>query len=217
MTPLPPASPLCTPDAMSRLALRRIMDLERYDQMVSGVDCVANYADYQQDGTQTVKSSYEIHALHMKFKYFVEHTYDPAARCMTFKLDYGKRSDIDDSVGYWYVEPTGRSSCRVFYSCECKLRGWVPGPVYNMLTKEALKKATTWVEREAVKEWRTSRAGVANGQLVRLVSGVRDAVHGLKLPLTPVMPWDPWLAERKRSAVHFVGNFRPAKASSRLG
>jgi hypothetical protein len=59
---------------------------------------------------------------------------------MTFNLDYSRRSDIDDTVGYWFVEPTGRASCRVFYSCECKLRGWVPTPVYNMLTKEALKK-----------------------------------------------------------------------------
>ena len=76
-------------------------------------------------GLQTIKSSYEIHAMHMKLKYFVEHTYDPAARCMTFKLDYNKRSDLDDSVGYWFVEPTGRAACRVYYSCECQLRGWV--------------------------------------------------------------------------------------------
>ena len=59
---------------------------------------------------------------------------------MTFHLDYSRRSDIDDTVGYWYVAPEGRASCRVYYSCECKLRGWVPAPVYNMLTKEALKK-----------------------------------------------------------------------------
>ena len=43
-------------------------------------------------------------------------------------------------MGYWYVEPDGKQSCRVFYSCECKLRGWVPGPVLNVLQKEALKK-----------------------------------------------------------------------------
>merc|ERR1719460_65586 len=79
---------------------------------------------------------------------------------MTFKLDYGKRSDIDDSVGYWYVEPTGRANCRVFYSCECKLRGWVPGPVYNMLTKEALKGATSWVNAESLKEWKASKTTV---------------------------------------------------------
>ena len=62
---------------------------------------------------------------------------------MTFHLDYSRRSDLDDSVGYWYVEPTGRTTSRVFYSCECKLRGWVPPPVYSLLTKEALTKVCT--------------------------------------------------------------------------
>jgi len=25
-----------------------------------------------------------------------------------------------------------QASSRVYYSCECKLRGWVPSPVYNV-------------------------------------------------------------------------------------
>ena len=62
-----------------------------------------------------------------------------AQNCMVFNLDYDRRSDLDDSVGYWFAQPTGPASCRVFYSCEVKLRGWVPGPVYNVLTKQALK------------------------------------------------------------------------------
>ena len=79
------------------------------------------------------------------------------------------------------------------------------------MTKEALKRATTWVERESVQEWRDSRAGLANGHLVRLVDGLRSSVDGLKLPSTPVMPWDGWLSARKRSAVHFASNIRPSK------
>ena len=55
---------------------------------------------------------------------------------MVFNLDYDRRSDIDDSVGYWFAQPTGPTSCRVFYSCECKLRGWVPGPVYALMTMQ---------------------------------------------------------------------------------
>ena len=50
-----------------------------------------------------------------------------------------RRSDFDDSVGYWFVQPTGQEKCRVYYSCDTKLRGWVPGPVYNLLGKTALK------------------------------------------------------------------------------
>lgn len=109
--------------APSNVVLDRIMDVNHYDRMVSGVDgCVTYAANEGEGGVRTVKSTYDIHALHLKMRYFVEHTYDPAARCMTFKLDYSKRSDLDDTVGYWYVEPTGRASCRVFYSCECQLR-----------------------------------------------------------------------------------------------
>ena len=35
----------------------------------------------------------------------MHHTYCPATRCMVFKLDYSRRSDLDDTVGYWYVLP----------------------------------------------------------------------------------------------------------------
>lgn len=81
--------------------------------------------------------------MHLKLQYYMTHYFDPKERCMTFHLDYSRRSDLDDSVGYWYVEPTGRTTSRVFYSCECKLRGWVPPPVYSLLTKEALTKVCT--------------------------------------------------------------------------
>ena len=116
------------------------MDLNKYAEMVSGCDFCEIYESSEEKGIQTVKSTYEISALHMKYKYYVTHVYDPKASCMVFHLDYSRRSDLDDTVGYWYVDPKSRNSCRVYYSCECKLRGWVPGPVYNMMTKEAVKK-----------------------------------------------------------------------------
>ena len=96
---------------------------------------------------------------------------------MVFHLDYDRRSDLDDSVGYWFAQPTGPASCRVYYSCECKLRGWVPGPVYNVLTKKALKQATTWVSTESLKEWKLVQRGSSpNERLARFVSNVRSSV-----------------------------------------
>jgi len=197
--------------APANVVLGRIMDFQNYDTMVSGVDSCVNYVSYTEAGVQTVKSTYEISAVHMKFKYFVEHTYDPEQRCMTFHLDYSRRSDLDDSVGYWYVEPDGRQACRVYYSCECKLRGWVPGPVLNVLQKEALKKATTWVNAESLKEWHAMRACSANNPLVRFVDDVRSSVQQIKLP--SVRP-SPWLASRRRDAVQFVSAVRSGKARS---
>ena len=38
----------------------------------------------------------------------------------------------------------------MYYSCDTKLRGWVPPPVYVLLGKTALRQATTWVHKEAM-------------------------------------------------------------------
>lgn len=192
-------------DAPVHVVMGRIVDLERYDQMVQGVDSCVNYVSTEQDGIKTLKSKYEIHAAHMKLTYYMEHTYDPAQNCMVFNLDYDRRSDLDDSVGYWFAQPTGPASCRVFYSCECKLRGWVPGPVYNVLTKKALKQATTWVSTEALKEWRLVQRGSSpNERLARFVSNVRSSVDrslvGLRSP--PELRQN--LLSTGRRAVRFV-------------
>jgi len=183
------------------------MDLAHYDKMVDGVVRNVEYCREKEGGLQKIKTTYDIAVLHMKFRYFMEHEYDPDQKCMVFHLDYSRRSDIDDSVGYWYVQPSGRASSRVYYSCECKLRGWVPGPVYNVLTKEALSKATTWVSKESVKEWRNQQQNDGFG---RFVSGVRDSLDQLKLPRMPEPPVfvSRFMDARRDAAVRFVSNTR---------
>ena len=128
-----------------------------------------------------------------------------AQKCMVFNLDYDRRSDLDDSVGYWFAQPTGPASCRVFYSCEVKLRGWVPGPVYNVLTKQALKQATTWVAHEASKEWKLlQRGGSPNQRFARFVSNVRTNMDNFRLepPRLPELPNR--VVNARRRAVRFV-------------
>jgi len=194
--------------APASVVMGRVMDLEQYPRMVSGVVACANYDSSTTGNVQKILSEYDIKALHLRFKYYMEHQYDPAQQCMTFNLDYSRRSDIDDSVGYWFVQTRGRASSRVFYSCECKLRGWVPGPVYSLLTKEALKKATTWVAEESVKEWRNSQQ---NNPMVRFVDDVRDSMRNLNLKLPqPTIHVGSWLKERTRKAVHSVSNAQPS-------
>jgi len=169
-------------EAPCDIVLGRIMDLNKYPAMIDGVERCVTYSSSETAGVQTVKSAYEVSSCGMKLKYFMQHTFDPAARCMVFHLDYDRKSDLDDSVGYWYVAPQGPGRSRVHYSMDCKLNGWVPRPVYNMLTHEALKKATVWVERESVKEWRSHSCGrfdlvSAAMPLVRLVENVRRDVR----------------------------------------
>jgi hypothetical protein len=37
----------------------------------------------------------------------------------------------------------------VFYACDIKTKGSVPGPVLNFISKSALKQATSWVKKES--------------------------------------------------------------------
>lgn len=46
--------------------------------------------------------------------------------------------------------PSGqRNACRVFYACDIKMKGSVPAPILNYISKAALKQATAWVKRES--------------------------------------------------------------------
>ena len=165
----------------SWVVMDRLLDFDAYPRMIKACELLEPYADEQHGGVRTMKATYEIKVAHMKLRYHMQH--DIKDQCMTFHLDYDRRSDLDDSVGYWFVQPTGVSTCRVFYSCDTKLRGWVPGPVYGLLDKAALKQATSWVSDEATKEWRKlSRQGGAG----RMVAGLRSRVQ--RLPSLPKLP-----------------------------
>jgi hypothetical protein len=66
-------------------------------------------------------------------------------------LDYDKTSDFDDVSGHWHLEahPEKPDCTRVFYACDIKLRGAIPKPVVNYLSKSALRTATGWVKKES--------------------------------------------------------------------
>ncbi len=206
--------------APNAVVMDRIMDLEQYGAMVDNVQQVANYETSTHKAVRTIKSTYDVSVIGMKFKYFMEHHYDPAQNCMVFHLDYSKRSDIDDSVGYWYVQPSNGRTSRVYYSCECKLRGWVPGPVYSVLTKEAMTKATTWVSRESIKEWKMQQQ---SDGLVRFVSDVRERAEQLQSKLPQLrMPEPPLFVsrlvqkQRRRIPTHYISNPPPKVDPSSL-
>ena len=64
---------------------------------------------------------------------------------MVFYLDYSKRSDMDDSVGYWYVEGTPLG-CRVYYSQDTLLPGWIPAGLRKSFSRVALVSCTKKLE-----------------------------------------------------------------------
>ena len=86
----------------------------------------------------------------LKLQFFINHLYDPAQHSLTWTLDYNRKSDLDDSCGYWYViphpdDPTHKT--RVYYSVEVSMFPWVPQFVVDFMSKQALTDATAWVKK----------------------------------------------------------------------
>lgn len=92
-----------------------------------------------------------------KWTYFVEHTYPTEKMGWgTWKLDYSRQSDLDDSVGFWEIKPLNASGTQslVSYSVEIRVGGWVPDFVKNLIVDGGLKEATQWVKIQSEKRVR---------------------------------------------------------------
>ena len=202
------------------VVMDRILDFPAYPRMVKGCDALVPYRDTRERGLRVMDAMYEIHAGPMNFKYYMHHEVDEKQRCVTFHLDYDRQSDLDDSVGYWYVQPTGAEVCRVYYSCDTTLRGWVPAPVYTLLGKTALKQTTTWVNEEALKEWQKLSRKRGAGRLLAGLRGLGDSFGRLpsptqlKPPRLPPLPKLPplRLGQPKQDATSHVASVRSALA-----
>ena len=55
-------------------------------------------------------------------QYFIKHDYHPEKGSMTWTLDYNRKSDLDDSAGYWlvYPSPADTGKTRVEYSVDLR-------------------------------------------------------------------------------------------------
>lgn len=78
-----------------------------------------------------------------RLTFFVNHLYQPQLHSMTWTLDYTRKSDFDDSCGYWYVipHPQNKDWTRVYYSVEVSMFSWVPKFVVDFMSKQALTDA----------------------------------------------------------------------------
>ena len=88
--------------------------------------------------------------------FFVKHLYYPALNSLTWTLDYSKKIDFDDSVGYWYVvpHPDRLGWSRVYYSVAVNMYDWVPKTVVNFMSTKALTDATAWVKKFSEAKWK---------------------------------------------------------------
>ena len=112
--------------------------------------------------------------------YFLEHNYEPLQHSMTWHLDYSRRSDIFDSVGYWYVESKQGGGSRVYYTQDTLLPSWIPSGVRKTFTKVAMRAATSKLEPACLDEMRAREARAGGWALPKLAR--------LKLPELPTLP-----------------------------
>ena len=133
--------------APQEVVWEQILDFPGYPRMVENVQECAIYARSGQE----LKARFVVGALMMSIEYYIDHEVHVDEGWLTWTLDYSRESDLDDSVGFWRVEPvTARPGfTRLFYSVEVKPRGWVPGPIEDYITDAGLTKATAWVKRES--------------------------------------------------------------------
>ena len=77
---------------------------------------------------------------------FVDYDFHNSARQGTWTLDYSKRSDIDDSVGFWRVTPSSTNGASIVeYAAEVRAMAWMPGFFQSVINDKALAATPGWV------------------------------------------------------------------------
>jgi hypothetical protein len=140
--------------APTSIVWKKILDFDHYSQMVPKTLESKNYNIVQlkpskNDPSQIIFTRMKIGFSIIHLEFFIKHLYYPALHSLTWTLDYSKKSDLDDSVGFWYVipHPHHKTWSRVYYSVQVSLYDWVPKFVVDFMSTKALTDATTWVKK----------------------------------------------------------------------
>ena len=96
---------------------------------------------------------FTISAYMVNVQYYIKHDYQPEKSYMTWTLDYSRKSDLDDSAGYWlvYTSPTETGKTRVEYSIILRIGPLIPDFIETILTDKGIENATKWVKKGAEK------------------------------------------------------------------
>ena len=138
-----------------------INDVTNYPKLVSGVAEVSIYDGPRTSGGVTrTRAKWTLSFLGYRQSYFNEMVYDSRQSSMTFRLDYSRNSDFDDTVGKWHVALLPNGGSRVTYSAALTLRMWLPKTVVDMLFSKTLGQATAWVGPEAEKRFAAAGGSV---------------------------------------------------------
>ncbi|MEZ4237136.1 MAG: SRPBCC family protein [Myxococcota bacterium] len=137
----------------------KILDYPSYPGMV---DHVKSTAIYERKGDH-LYVEFVIGAPLVNIRYYIDHTVHTEQGWLTWRLNYRRTSDFDDTVGYWRVDalPERPGWSRVSYSADVKARGWVPAPIERAFATIGLKTSVAWLAREAEAAARASGNPIA--------------------------------------------------------
>lgn len=142
-------------DAPTDVVWGRILDYDNYTKMVPKTVESKNYQVVDVKPTKSDPLSQIIYTRMkvgfpvLKLEFFIKHLYYPELHSLTWTLDYSKKSDFNDSCGFWYVVPHPEDDfrTRLFYSVEVSMFDWVPKFVVDFMSTKALTDATGWVKK----------------------------------------------------------------------
>ena len=125
-----------------------ILSYHRYKSWVKNVVHCSLYGKEGNDLYVDMQTS----ILGLKSQIFTKNTVRKDLGYMAWTLDYNRKSDVNDLVGYWRVEPVEgmEGTTKLEHSNTVMIKG-VPGFLVNYMTRDALSEGTSWVKREAEK------------------------------------------------------------------
>ena len=122
-----------------------ILNFSKYTDWVNHVEKCEPY----EQSEDHLKVEFIIGAIGITYQYYIDHIIDNKNHYMRWTLDYQRQSEIDDVVGFWYLQqhPLDPTQTRLFYSVEIMLAGWVPGFIQNLFSRNGLVDAASWVKK----------------------------------------------------------------------
>lgn len=148
-------------DANEDIVWHQLLDFGHYPGKVPKVSECDIYSHRKEGKKERIKVRFVTPLLPgYKFQYFCDHTYEPQLDSLTWSLDYDRKSDFEDVQGHWHVEPHPGDGemARVYYEVQLMVPQFLPKIIIDLLTKSAIRDATTWVkkysEAEAAKKKR---------------------------------------------------------------
>lgn len=126
-----------------------LFDFDEYPSWVEGLE---TSEIYERDGSD-IYVSFSYHRWPIgEIEYHVRHVYPGAATGWgTWTLDYRRRSDLDDTVGFWRVLPVAGKpeNADVIYSTRVRLEGGLTRWLGNWLLEDTLHAVTAGLKARA--------------------------------------------------------------------